>query len=266
MAFSFAAIPLDRIRVGERKRKPSRDVSGLAASMGQLGLLQPIHVTDDYRLIAGYHRLVAARTLKWDAIDAYVFTGSALDAELIQIDENLQRVDLTVAERAEHLARRKAIYVAQHPETRNGATGRGRPRDSLTESAKRFTKDAAAKTGRGEQTIREEVSIGERLTPATMEAVKDSAIADHKGALADLAALPAETQESLVAKIAEDKATAKQLRSEIRKATPKAKQTRTKTVDAMLRLALRQFDRWAKKWQALDELSPIIDARKRVGP
>lgn len=259
MAFAFASVPLGRIRIGERKRRPCRDVSGLAASMSQLGLLQPVHVTDDYRLIAGYHRVAAAKLLKWDAIDAYVFTGSALDAELIQIDENLQRVDLTVAERSEHLARRKAIYEAQHPETK----GPGRPKN-CAESAQLagFVKDTAAKTGRGRRTVEEEVSIGERLTPAAMEAAKGSVIADCKGALADLAALPPETQESLVAKIADDKATAKQLRSEIREAAPKPKRTRSKTVDAMLRQALAQFDKWAHKWRGLDELSPIFNARK----
>lgn len=260
MGFAFAAIPLNRIRVGERKRKPSRDVSGLAASMGQLGLLQPIHVTDDFHLIAGFHRLAAAKLLKWDAIDAYVFTGSALDAELIQIDENLQRVDLTVAERSEHLARRKAIYEAQHPETKAGGFHGNQHRKVSAESA--FTSDTAAKTGRGRRTIEEEVSIGERLTPATMEAAKDSAIADCKGALADLAALPAETQESLVAKIADEKITAKQIRQEIRNAMRKTRGPRTKTVDAMLRQALAQFDKWASKWRALDELSPIFKARK----
>lgn len=267
MAFAFAALPLNRIRVGKRKRKPSRDVSGLAASMSQLGLLQPIHVTDDYRLIAGYHRLAAAKLLKWDAIDAYVFTGTALDAELIQIDENLQRVDLTVAERSEHLARRKAIYEAQHPETKAGKAGgkaSGIARGTSAESAfvQSFTADTAAKTGRGRRTIEEEVSIGEHLTPAVMEAAKGSAIADCKGALADLAALPADTQESLIAQIADEKATSKLIRDEIRKATPKTKHTRTKTVDAMLRQALAQFDKWAQKWRALDELSPIFAARK----
>lgn len=265
MAFAFAAVPLNRIRVGERKRKPSRDVSGLAASMSQLGLLQPIHVTDDYRLIAGYHRLAAAKLLGWDAIDAQVFTGSALDAELIQIDENLQRVDLTVAERSEHLARRKAIYEAQHPETRNpnvkGGPGRGK-KTSADSASVSFAADTAAKTGRGRRTIEEEVSIGERLTTAVMDAAKDSSIADCKGALVDLAALPAETQESLVAKIADEKLTAKQIRQEIRSATRRTRGPRTKTVDAMLRQALAQFDKWASRWRALDELSPIFKARK----
>lgn len=267
MAFAFAAVPVNRIRIGERKRSTMRDLSGLAASMSQLGLLSPIHVTEDYRLIAGYGRLAAAKLLKWDAIDAQVFTGSALDAEMIQIDENLQRLDLTVAERSEHLARRKAIYEAQHPETKAGVAGGkagGRGRIANADSAPAsFAADTATKTGRGRRTVEEEVAIGERLAPEVMEAAKGSTIADHKGALTELAALPAETQEAIASRMKDEKLTARQIRQEIRQATRKPKRQHTKTVAAMLRQALAQFDKWAKKWAALDELAPIFRARKR---
>lgn len=264
--FAFAAVPLNGIRVGEHKRKPRRDVSGLAASMSQLGLLYPIHVTNNYRLIAGYHRYLAAKLLHWDAIDAYVFTGSDLDAELIQIDENLQRVDLTVAERSQHLARRKAIYEVQHPETKAGGDRKSDAIKTRNPRSDSFAADTAAKTGRGRRTIEEEVSIGENLTPAVMDAAKDSAIADCKGALQDLAGLDPETQESLVAKIADSKASAKQIRAEIKKEQEqqKPKVRRVKSVAVMLKLALRQFDKWAKRWSAFDELEPIFTARKKL--
>jgi ParB-like nuclease domain len=58
-------MPVDRIRVGERHRKDMGDVSALAASMRELGLLHPVVVRPDGTLIAGERRLPAAEQLGW---------------------------------------------------------------------------------------------------------------------------------------------------------------------------------------------------------
>lgn len=42
-------------------------------------------------------------------------TGTALETELIEIDENLQRAELSAAQRTAHIARRKQIWGALHP-------------------------------------------------------------------------------------------------------------------------------------------------------
>lgn len=55
-------------------------------------------------LIAGRHRLEAARRLGWEEIDAYVFEGDERDARLWEIAENLHRAELTVQERADNIA------------------------------------------------------------------------------------------------------------------------------------------------------------------
>jgi len=60
--------------------------------------------------------------------------SDAAEAELAEIDENLGHADLSPAERALHVARRKAIYEQRHPETRSvrvrGGPGRGRKNQS----------------------------------------------------------------------------------------------------------------------------------------
>lgn len=87
--------------------------------------------------------------------------------------------ELTVLERAEHLARRKAIYEAQYPETKRGGdrgnqhTG-GKERQTEIIS---FSQDAAAKTGVTDRTIRQEVAIAERLDDDVREAVRDTPLA-----------------------------------------------------------------------------------------
>src|SRR5262245_3297339 len=123
MMYPLQHISPREVRVGTRLRSPDRDLTALTESMSAVGLLYPIHVRWEgghYKLISGYHRLKAAKQLKWDAIPAYIFTGDALEAELIEIDENLIRKELTAAERSQHLARRKEIYEAAHPETKHG--------------------------------------------------------------------------------------------------------------------------------------------------
>jgi hypothetical protein len=43
-------------------------------------------------------------------------------AQLAEIDENLVRADLSPAENALHIAKRKEIYERIHPETKQGST------------------------------------------------------------------------------------------------------------------------------------------------
>jgi ParB family chromosome partitioning protein len=109
-------LPIERIQIPERRRQLQLDkVQGLAESIGEIGLLNPIVVAAS-RLVAGRHRLEAVRLLGWETIPAIELTLEALDRELAEIDENLIRADLDVIERGDHYKRRKEIFLAKHPE------------------------------------------------------------------------------------------------------------------------------------------------------
>jgi len=149
-------------------------VDGLADSMRDIGLINPITVGPreglKYDLRAGLHRLVAARKLGWEKIPAIVSSGTdAIEAELVEIDENLVRADLTPAEQAAHHTRRKELYEQKHPETvsvtKRGGPGRGKKngRQNGEGLADRYTKDAAEKTGDSERTIQRNVERGENI-------------------------------------------------------------------------------------------------------
>jgi len=80
------------------------------------------------------------------------------------------------------LARCKELYEAQHPETRagvagalakHGKVGKSATADSATAS---FVDDTASKTGRGARTVREDVSIGTKLTPAAAEIIRGTPV------------------------------------------------------------------------------------------
>ena len=63
------------IAIGPRHRGDHGDIDGLAASIGELGLLQPIVIRPDGRLIAGERRLRAATLLGWASIPVNIVTG-----------------------------------------------------------------------------------------------------------------------------------------------------------------------------------------------
>jgi hypothetical protein len=69
-----------------------------------------------FQIVAGHHRVVAARALGWTEIDAIVIEeGGHLEAELIEIDENLCRSELTASQRSKAVKRRREIWGALHP-------------------------------------------------------------------------------------------------------------------------------------------------------
>jgi N6-adenosine-specific RNA methylase IME4 len=176
-------------------------VAELAASMRERGLLHPIVLRaqdgSGYWLVAGRHRLEAAKSLGWKAIMANVVTGfDAVAAELAEIDENLIRADLTPAERADHQARRKKLYEQLHPETRLGQNQHTRVR-KLCEPTDRFTADAAAKTGRSERAIQLEAKRGAAIPNVASLA---GTSLDKGEELDALAALPKESQADLIAR------------------------------------------------------------------
>ena len=87
---------IDEIVIGERTRRDLGDIEGLAASINELGLLQPVVVRPDGRLIAGERRLAAAKFIGWNEIPIRVID---LDAVVRgEFAENTCRKDFTLSE------------------------------------------------------------------------------------------------------------------------------------------------------------------------
>ena len=90
--------PVASIIVGSRFRKGTGDINALARSIADIGLLHPIAVTPDGRLIAGARRLLAFKHLGKSEIPVHVVD---LD-EIIrgEFAENMYREDFTASEKA----------------------------------------------------------------------------------------------------------------------------------------------------------------------
>ncbi len=121
-----------RINPGRRDVK-QQNVDELARSIAAVGLMNPITVTHDNTLIAGLHRLEAAKQLGWTEIECTVSDAGGIQAELAEIDENFVRAGLSHRELGDLLLRRKELYEALHPETQQGKrNGQTAKNDNLT--------------------------------------------------------------------------------------------------------------------------------------
>lgn len=113
------------IHIGGRHRPPDAGkVSMLSASIKAVGLMNPPAVCmrngitlDDGEvcdnvpvLIYGRHRLLALSELGLDVVECLVYDVDDLHAELMEIDENLARAELSPAQESAHIARRKVLW------------------------------------------------------------------------------------------------------------------------------------------------------------
>jgi ParB family chromosome partitioning protein len=191
-------IPIPSIKVENRLRPLNAEkVAELAESIAQVGLLQPIGVRPDGTLVYGYHRLEACKRLGWTEIPAVVVDGDDLRAELAEITENLVRNELTLLERAEHLARLKAVYQQQYPNTR----GVGRPTKNGATVAP-FSEWAAGQTGLAQRTVQHYVQLAESIAPAVRDAIRRTPIASDGAELKSLASLEPSQQRAVAELIA----------------------------------------------------------------
>ena len=199
-------VRISSIKVSTRLR-PLGDVSSLAESIRQLGLLHPIAITHTRRLIAGLHRIEAAKLLGWKAIPAHVLRVSDTEADLLECDENLIRADLTVLERAEHYLRRKLLYERLHPDTRNGGWRGNGHTGGLSRTTKlAFCLDAGHKTHRSSRTIQRLVQIAKTLCPEAKELLRNTEWATNQMKLSKLAKLPSGIQVAVARKVANGEA------------------------------------------------------------
>jgi ParB family chromosome partitioning protein len=197
-------VRLDHIDVGPRLRKVAADyVEYLAASMAEVGQLTPIEVRQvghtnahRYRLIAGGHRLEAAKLNQWTEIEAQIVKVSDLEAEIREIDENLVRRDLDALDRATGLARRQAIYLELHPETGRGAAATAARLHKRTFLS--FSADVAGRLGVSDRDIRRAIARHDKIIPEVRERISGTWIARKATELDALAKLPAEEQRRIV--------------------------------------------------------------------
>lgn len=208
-------INITDIEIGLRKRKLDEGkVHSIADSFLQIGQLQPITVAREngnYYLIAGLHRLEAAKLLDWQTIDAVEFEGDPVAVELAEIDENLMRNDLTVLEQGEHLARRQELVGWKNG--MNQYTVGGGEIVSLPKS----THEIAKEIGLTERSAQHRMQAARNIVPEVKDAIRNTEIADSTTQLLELARLAPEKQVEVARVITEGAVSVADAKRQIKK-------------------------------------------------
>ena len=90
MQTKIIKIPVESIRIGERRRIDVGDLTELQNSIKNRGLLHAIIITGkDNELVAGFRRLSCFKNLGLPEIDAKYYENlSPLERKLIELEEN----------------------------------------------------------------------------------------------------------------------------------------------------------------------------------
>src|SRR5262249_41633707 len=197
-------------------------------------------------LIAGAHRLEAARSLGWSEIDAFVLDGDEVEARLWEIAENLHRKELTALQRAElvsdwvAVANKRCGQVVQKP------IG-GRPEGGIAQAARTLPVPGRTEGGR-RKNIERSIKI-DQISPEAKQAAESAGLADNQSALLEIAAEP--TAEAQAAKVAELAGRKRSPRKQYRPAKPDD--------PAFLEAVIRYPANLDRKAELLAELARVAD-------
>lgn len=164
MLVTTRATTIDAIEIGNRTRKDLGDIGELAESIKQVGLLQPVVIDSDNKLIAGRRRIEACKKLGWKQIPTVVAESVDSLFKMLQAecDENVYRKGFT-PEEAVRMGQRIEAEVARlkkedqkkaaaeggkkSGETRRGETKVRRNSPKVQDESKRTSSTVAKSVG-----------------------------------------------------------------------------------------------------------------------
>ncbi len=174
-------IQIDKIQIGTRTRQNLGDIDGLAASIDRVGLLQPVVMSPDGRLVAGHRRIEACRRLGWETIDVVVVghLTDALNLLIAERDENICRKDFTPSEMKAMADRLKPLAEAEAKDRQRASGGDKTAGQSgsgqMALPARQAREDVAEAVGTSATTLRrvQEVhdTAGDESLPASVREI-----------------------------------------------------------------------------------------------
>ncbi len=202
MSDTVHQVPLASIDLTGRLREIDMNaVEQLALSMKESGLITPIEVApigaDTYRLVAGAHRVAAAIRLGWPNINAVFFDGSADQARMREIDENLYRRELSPFDQSEFVAERREVWERLYGDVKRGGDRRSKGqivplRDAMRRSG--FVKETATRFNLHPKAVKRALQRKAHIDQRVWQAIRGTKSAENASFLDKLSALDLETQ------------------------------------------------------------------------
>lgn len=260
-------LKLTEIDASARQREVNEDQAlAIQASIVAHGLINPITVRHvpaakgrKYALVAGAHRLRAMELLDETEIDAIVVQADALDAVLLEIEENLFRNELSKLDRAFFVMKYREVWEDKHGKITRGGDRRSKDQvDPLLKNSANFAELGSLSPV---DTLAEEASRGfsvhcaERLGLSVPAIKRASFIASNIPAdlRKKLAGTPAEDNQSLLLRFA---SLEPELRAKAAKAMDLAEGDAVKALELLLppvkdrseaaKVRDRLFDTWTR--------------------
>lgn len=113
--FVLELLEISKINLDNQYLRLDSDIDSLCKSIETIGLIHPITVDKNYRLLAGGRRYSAMKKLGFSEVPVEVVDRNELEQELISIDENLVRKPLDKLELEQSLNRGREIYEKLNP-------------------------------------------------------------------------------------------------------------------------------------------------------
>ena len=200
-------IEIEHISAPSSERRMSeRAFEELKDSIIEIGLLEPVIIKkegDYFRLLAGQNRFEACKALGRTHILAHMVEVEGEDAQILEqlivLDENLCRAELTELELAEALVEKKDIYEQLYPETTQGKAPKGKdPLSGSKPHQPSFLDDTVDKTGKGRSTIAESIHIGKHLDETVKNQLRGTTLENRKKDLLALSRMTPKDQKMIV--------------------------------------------------------------------
>lgn len=180
-------------------------IGRLMRSIERRGLLSPVRIRGDLRLVCGLHRLIAHERLGLTEIEAIICEGDDIEAELDELEENLERKDLTVLERAVAERRQKDLYLQRNPTTKQGVAGAiGKHRPELQAKDLSFAA-AQATSGSGKRMVEQRIQIADALPDGLVTLLAEKPIANNHTQLLALARVQERLRHDVAVQVAAGK-------------------------------------------------------------
>lgn len=212
----FIRATIADIHIGERLRPIDHDnVEAIAASLSERGQISPIMIrrtpaknkgATPFTLVAGGYRTTAAKLLGWTEIDAIIVEADAVEAQLLEISENLYRNELNPLDRAIFVMKYRELWEEKYGKI-NPQGGRPQKQGNdypVFSAGRELSKQVQNRLGFGAETYKLVNRIGQNLHPTLRAAVRGTAAENDQSALLKLAKLPADDQVKVAAALREN--------------------------------------------------------------